>query len=92
MGGVSHEAAHRKLHKLALIYDDNGNIVDCLTSLAFSEDISAWFQALSRKTIMVDNILGELKLFEDALRMAFSETEKPTFIRLCKIIITLIIL
>ncbi|XP_071934888.1 transketolase, chloroplastic-like isoform X1 [Coffea arabica] len=85
MEGISHEAAslaaHWKLNKLTLIYDDNHNTIDGSTDLAFSEDISARFQALGWKTITVDLRNGELKLFENALLSAYGETEKPTFIR-----------
>lgn len=92
MEGVAHEAAslaaHWKLHKLTIIYDDNGNTIDGPTSLAFSEDVSARFRALGWNTITVDNIHGDLKSFKDALHTAFSETEKPTFIRVGNIIIT----
>ncbi|KAH0765045.1 hypothetical protein KY285_003789 [Solanum tuberosum] len=45
MEGISNEAAslaaHWKLHKLTLIYDDNHNTIDGSTDLALSEDISA---------------------------------------------------
>ena len=87
MEGISHEAAslaaHWKLNKLTLIYDDNHNTIDGSTDLAFSEDISARFQARGWKTITVDLRNGELKLFENALLSAYGETEKPTFIRVC---------
>ncbi|PKI74585.1 hypothetical protein CRG98_004912 [Punica granatum] len=85
MEGIAHEAAslaaHWKLHKLTLIYDDNHNTIDGPTSLAFSEDVSARFRALGWNTITVENIHSDLKSFKDALHLAFNETERPTFIK-----------
>ncbi|KAF8403084.1 hypothetical protein HHK36_011178 [Tetracentron sinense] len=85
MEGISHEAAslaaHWKLNKLILIYDDNHNTIDGDTSLAFSEDISARFKALGWNAIAVDNIHGDIGSFKNALLSAYSETQKPTFIK-----------
>ncbi|KAA8539299.1 hypothetical protein F0562_025991 [Nyssa sinensis] len=85
MEGISHEAvslaAHWKLNKLTLIYDDNHNTIDGSSTLAFSEDISSRFQALGWNTITVDDIYSDMGSFKNALLSAFSETEKPTFIR-----------
>ncbi|KAK2634030.1 hypothetical protein Ddye_028822 [Dipteronia dyeriana] len=86
MEGISHEAAslaaHWKLNKLTLIYDDNHNTIDGPTSLAFSEDVSARFKALGWHTITVDNIHDNIPSFKEALLVAsVSETERPTFIR-----------
>ncbi|KAJ0044783.1 hypothetical protein Pint_06021 [Pistacia integerrima] len=85
MEGISNEAAslaaHWKLHKLTLIYDDNQNTIDGPTSLAFSEDISARFKALGWSTITVENIHESMCSFKEALRAAIDETEKPTLIR-----------
>ncbi|KAJ4838141.1 hypothetical protein Tsubulata_035228 [Turnera subulata] len=85
MEGISHEAAslaaHWKLHKLTLIYDDNHNTIDGPTTLAFSEDISTRFKALGWNTITVDNTQGDISSFKDAISAAINETGKPTFIR-----------
>ena len=85
MEGIAHEAAslaaHWKLNKLTLIYDDNHNTIDGDTALAFSEDISARFKALGWNTITVDDIHSNMGSFKNALLSAFKETEKPTFIR-----------
>lgn len=85
MEGITHEAAslaaHWKLHKLTMIYDDNHNTIDGSISLAFSEDISARFKALGWNTITVDNTHDDMDSFNDALLSAFGDTEKPTFIR-----------
>lgn len=85
MEGISHEAAslaaHWKLNKLTLIYDDNLNTIDGATSLAFSEDISVQFKALRWNTITVDDTHNDMEAIKNALLSAFRETEKPTFIR-----------
>lgn len=85
MEGISNEAAslaaHWRLNKLTLIYDDNHNTIDGPTSLAFSEDISARFKALGWNTITVDDIHDNLASFKKALQSAINETERPTFIR-----------
>uniref|UniRef100_A0A7N0SWJ4 transketolase n=2 Tax=Kalanchoe fedtschenkoi TaxID=63787 RepID=A0A7N0SWJ4_KALFE len=85
MEGISHEAAslaaHWKLNKLTLIYDDNHNTIDGPTSLAFSEDISMRFQALGWNTITVDDIHENIWSFKSALLRAQMETGRPTFIR-----------
>ncbi|OVA18045.1 Transketolase [Macleaya cordata] len=85
MEGISHEAAslaaHWKLNKLILIYDDNHNTIDGDTNLTFTEDISARFKALGWNTITVDNVHGDMREFKNALNSAFMETEKPNFIR-----------
>lgn len=89
MEGIAHEAAslagHWKLNKLTLIYDDNRNTIDGSTDLAFSENISLRFEALGWNTITVDDINKNMGSFKNAIRSAFSETAKPTFIRVCGI-------
>nr|GLL23230.1 transketolase, chloroplastic-like [Ipomoea trifida] len=85
MEGVTNEAAslaaHWKLNKLTLVYDDNHNTIDGSTDLTVSEDISARFEALGWNTITVDNTQGDMEALENALNSAHSETQKPTFIR-----------
>ncbi|KAL2525857.1 Transketolase-1 [Abeliophyllum distichum] len=85
MEGISFEAAslaaHWKLNKLTLIYDDNHNTIDGSTDLAFSEDISERFKALGWNTIMVDDTGSNMRSFKTALLAAYSETQRPTFIR-----------
>lgn len=89
MEGISNEAAslaaHWKLHKLTLIYDDNHNTIDGSTDLALSEDTSARFEALGWNTITIDNSQGNLDAFKNALISAHCETRKPTFIRVCRL-------
>lgn len=85
MEGISNEAAslaaHWKLNKLTLIYDDNHATIDGDTSLAFSEDVSGRFKALGWNTVTVDNIHEGMESFHKALVSAFNETERPTFIK-----------
>ncbi|KAF9598043.1 hypothetical protein IFM89_023820 [Coptis chinensis] len=85
MEGISHEAAslaaHWKLNKLILIYDDNQNTIDGSTTLAFSEDISARFKAYGWNTITVNNTHEDMGEFKKAILCAHNETEKPTFIK-----------
>nr|GMD27527.1 transketolase, chloroplastic-like [Ipomoea batatas] len=85
MEGVTNEAAslaaHWKLNKLTVVYDDNHNTIDGSTDLTVSEDISARFEALGWNTITVDNTQGDMGALENALNSAHSETQKPTFIR-----------
>lgn len=89
MEGISNEAAslaaHWKLRKLTLIYDDNHCTIDGTTDLAFSEDVSARFEALGWNTITVDNTEGNLREFKNALLSAL-DADRPTFIRVCDII------
>ncbi|KAK1382486.1 Transketolase, chloroplastic [Heracleum sosnowskyi] len=90
MEGIAHEAAslaaHWKLNKLTLIYDDNHNTIDGGTDLAFSENISARFEALGWNTITVNDVHENIRSFKNALHDAFSETGKPTFIRVKTVI------
>lgn len=89
MEGVTNEAAalaaHWKLNKLTVIYDDNHNTIDGNTDLTVSEDISARFEALGWNIITVDNTQGDMKALENTFNCAYSETQKPTFIRVCLI-------
>ncbi|XP_022879243.1 transketolase, chloroplastic-like [Olea europaea var. sylvestris] len=85
MEGISFEAAslaaHWKLNKLTLIYDDNHNTIDGSADLAFSEDISLRFKALGWNTVTVDDTQSNMRSFKNALLAAYSETQRPTFIR-----------
>lgn len=87
MEGISFEAAslaaHWKLNKLTLIYDDNHNTIDGSADLAFSEDISLRFKALGWNTVTVDDTQTNMRSFKNALLAAYSETQRPTFIRVC---------
>ncbi|XP_026416511.1 transketolase 10-like [Papaver somniferum] len=90
MEGISNEAAslaaHWKLNKLVLIYDDNHNTIDGDTKITFTEDISARYGALGWNVITVDNVHSDMGGFKNAIRSAFNETERPTFIRVKTVI------
>ncbi|KAG9441552.1 hypothetical protein H6P81_017406 [Aristolochia fimbriata] len=85
MEGISNEAAslaaHWKLNKLVIIYDDNHNTIDGNTKMTFSEDISARFKALGWNILSVDDIHDNVGSFKEALRSASDEKERPTFIK-----------
>ncbi|KAL8052106.1 hypothetical protein ABFX02_06G191600 [Erythranthe guttata] len=85
MEGISNEAAslaaHWKLNKLTLIYDDNKNTIDGPTDLAFTEDVTLRFKALGWNTITVDPTHSNMSSFKNALLDAFNETQRPTLIR-----------
>ncbi|XP_008806920.2 transketolase, chloroplastic-like [Phoenix dactylifera] len=85
MEGISNEAAslaaHWKLNKLTLIYDDNHNTIDGDTKICFSENISARFEALGWNTITVENIYEDMGSLRKAIRSAHNETRRPTFIK-----------
>ncbi len=72
MEGVSHEAcslaAHWRLGKLIVLYDDNGISIDGPTSLSFSEDVLARFAAYGWHTLRVDG--HDHESVEDAIRAA----------------------
>lgn len=86
MEGVSAEAislaGHLKLHKLVAFYDDNQITIDGSTSLAFTENTKARFEAYNWNTIVVNdaNNLEEISL---AIEKANAQTAKPTLI-ICK--------
>lgn len=60
MEGITNEAAslagHLNLDKLIVLYDDNSVTIDGSTSLAFSEDVPARFEALGWWTKRIDGM------------------------------------
>jgi len=83
MEGISGEAAslagHLKLSNLCWIYDSNGITIEGKTSLAFSEDVGARFQAYGwNVTHVADaNDLGQL---ERAFHVFQETRDRPTLI------------
>ena len=82
MEGVSHEAAslagHLGLHKLIVLYDDNGITIDGSTDLAYSDDAVARFSAYGWHTQRADG--HDMELIDRAIQAAQLETERPTLI------------
>ncbi|HXD89116.1 MAG TPA: transketolase [Urbifossiella sp.] len=83
MEGVASEAAslagHLRLNNLCLIYDDNGISIDGHTSLAFSEDVAARFEAYGWSVMRIADgndtakIAAELQTFQ-------KHADRPTLI------------
>jgi transketolase len=84
MEGVSSEAAslagHLKLGKLIVIYDDNHVSLDGPTSLAFSEDVSARFDAYHWHTLAVEDG-NDLDAIDRAITAAKADP-RPSMIRI----------
>ncbi|AQP45130.1 transketolase [Tessaracoccus flavus] len=94
--GISSEAsslaATQNLGNLVLIYDDNRITIEGKTKIAFSEDVSARYEAYGWHVQHVDWTNGGTEYVEDveALHAAIEEakkvTDKPSFIKLTTII------
>jgi transketolase len=84
MEGVAAEAAslagHLALGKLIYLYDDNHVTIEGSTSLAFTEDVGARFEAYGWQVLTVadGNDLGAI---DRALAAARAETKKPSLIK-----------
>jgi transketolase len=85
MEGVSHEACslagHLGLGKLIVLYDDNGISIDGPTSLAFTEDVLARFEAYRWHTQRIDG--HDSIAVENAIANAQAETSRPSLLA-CK--------
>jgi transketolase len=85
MEGVSHEscslAGHLGLGKLIVLYDDNGISIDGPTSISFTEDVLARFDAYGWHTERVDGY--DSTAVENAIASAQRETVRPSLIA-CK--------
>lgn len=84
MEGVSSEAAslagHLKLGNLIYLYDDNSISIDGNTSLAFTEDVGARFEAYGWHVQTVHDG-NNLEKIETAIRHAQQVTDKPSLIK-----------
>jgi len=82
MEGVASEAAslagHWGLSNLIYLYDDNHVSIEGPTSLAYTEDAAARFEAYRWRTERVDG--HDRRAVADALARAVSETARPTLI------------
>jgi len=89
MEGVSQEAAslagHLKLGKLVLLYDSNDISLDGPTSMAFTEDVKAKFEAYGWQHILVKDG-NDLEAIAKAIEEAKAETDKPSIIEVKTII------
>ena len=85
MEGISTEAAslagHWGLGKLIALYDDNHISIDGNTDIAFTEDVSARFEALGWHTIWVQNGNTDYDAIRKAIEEAKAVTDKPTMIK-----------
>jgi len=89
MEGVSAEAASLagtlKLGKLIYLYDDNNISIEGNTDITFKEDVAKRFESYGWHVI--DDVDGmDITSVDAAIRMAQSETERPSLIR-CKTVI-----
>lgn len=82
MEGISHEASslagHWGLGKLIVFYDDNHITIDGPTSLSFSEDVLARYEAYGWHTLQVDG--HNPASIADAVKLAQAETHRPSLI------------
>ena len=83
MEGISGEAAslaaHLKLSNLCWIYDDNKITIEGSTSLAFSEDVGARFEAYGWNVVRVDDA-NDLGALDSAFRRFRATDDRPTLI------------
>ncbi len=90
MEGISGEAAsiaaHWGLGKLIVLYDDNHISIDGSTDVAFTEDVSARYEAYGWHTIHVKDGNTDLAAIEAAIAAAKAVTDKPTMIKVTTII------
>lgn len=93
--GVTSEASSlagtQKLGNLVVIYDDNRISIEDDTSIAFSEDVLARYEAYGWHTQHVDWFNGgdyreDVEALFDAIEAAKKVTDKPSIIRLSTII------
>lgn len=85
MEGISNEASslagHWGLGKLIAFYDDNHISIDGNTDIAFTEDVSARFEALGWHTIWVKNGNTGYDEIRAAIKEAKAVKDKPTLIK-----------
>ena len=83
MEGVGSEAAslagHLRLDDLCWIYDNNHITIEGKTSITFTEDVAARFQAYRWNVLRVGDA-NDLERIEDALDVFAKTTDRPTLI------------
>ena len=89
MEGISYEvgslAGHLGLGKLICFYDDNKITITGSTHLAFTEDVSARFDAMGWQTLSVADI-NDLDALRDAIQKAKADQNRPTLISVRSVI------
>ncbi|MEJ7784110.1 MAG: transketolase [Solirubrobacteraceae bacterium] len=90
MEGIAAEAAslagHLRLGRLIYLYDDNDISLDGPTSLSFTtEDVGKRFEAYGWEVLTVSDA-NDLDALREAVRMAQSNDEAPTLIRVKSVI------
>lgn len=88
-GEASSLAGTQKLDNLVVIYDDNRISIEGDTHRAFTEDVTARYQAYGWHTINVEHRADgsvDIERLHDALTDAAAVTDKPTLIRLRTVI------
>lgn len=93
--GISSEASslagHQKLGNLVVIYDDNQISIEDDTSIAFTEDVAARYEAYHWHVQVVDwkktgQYVEDLQALNDAIEAAKAATDRPSLIVLRTII------
>ncbi|WP_347139410.1 transketolase [Paracoccus sp. SSK6] len=77
-------AGHLGLGKMIVLYDDNSITIDGPTSISFSEDVPARFQACGWHVQKCDGHDG--KALDEAIKAAKAETGKPSLIAMKTVI------
>lgn len=83
MEGVASEASslagHLGLGKLVCLYDDNRITIEGETSLSFTEDVSARFEAYGWQVLKVDDA-NDIQAVEKGIEQARKEEERPSLV------------
>jgi transketolase len=84
--GVSSEASslagHLGLGKLIVLYDDNQITIDGSTDLSFTENVQKRYESYGWQVLTVDTVEKNLKDLREAIKVAQSNTDQPTLIKI----------
>jgi transketolase len=82
MEGISSESAslagHFRLGRLTYLYDDNEISIDGATSITFTEDVAARFEAVGWHTLAVDG--HDRAAIAEAIETARAEQDRPSLV------------